>query len=236
MKITEIIMPRSESLNEGMLSAFFKKDAAQWIKLLIKLGISAAPIWKYNQNIKEYEKKYKSGEWTKAQFDEVRRSELTIVVERIAAGLLGSKLIGSMASVLSFAKIPQLFPKMYYLIYSLSVAGQLKFIEWINSEEGRTWLSYLITDKFIDISPLVGGGTAALLDKLESLIPGFEGIPQTVNKTPTQPTPSTALTAPQKQPDQSAALTAPQKQPRGDDINWALQKSAAGQPFNVYLK
>jgi len=154
------------------------QSALQWISVL---GAAGLPIIDYNKRMNYYVSNYlATGEWTLEEYEAARRQEASVMIGKIAIGLSGAgilKTAGGLAKIL-VGWMPLVGKPFSALVNTLTTAGVAAAAVFLNSDTGRKWVATVfanqaLADGAFDISPIIGGGTTALIDQFKELVPSF---------------------------------------------------------------
>ena len=173
----------------GMLAGAHEK-----MQTLVKWGIAVAPIVQYNLKMRKWDQQLASGAIDQATYDEIRRKEMSISIAEVAAGLTGATFLKGFGSASSW--MTSWSPKLTSVVRGLTTAGQAAAVLWLNSDEGRKWVSYTIFNELYDISDILGGKPVEWLDKFKSLIPGLNSGTSGVSGPQQSAAPAGTTTAP----------------------------------------
>lgn len=154
----------------GAISTGVKKGASGINKLLL-IGLTADPFYEYNSRMSKWEDLLKAGKITQEDYDSIRQKELGTLVAHVAANLGGLAVFKSFGAGAKF--LGGWIPGFRPLVTGLTTAGAAAMAYWWQTDEGRKWLSYAIVNEMYDLSPLIGGAAANLIDTVKSKIPGF---------------------------------------------------------------
>lgn len=174
-------------------------EFASKINTLAKWGIATAPIVQYNIRMNKWQKKLEAGEITPEEFEAIRQKELATMVGQMSVSL------GSLAVFKSFATgakflvnwIPKLGPVLSGALTASSTVGA-GLVAWWASQSGREWITWAICDAFVDLSPILGGVPARVIDMFKDKVDELKTGKQSAG----QPAASAA-----QQPGQAAAFT-----------------------------
>ena len=211
MKIQEILEEQNQ-LNEGLSSIIkqlFKPGAEKLIYKLTTIGVSAVPIWNYLKDLSVYKYQLSTGKIDKDQYEMINRRQLTIMATEIASSLMVGGLLRTFAKFMSLVTFMN--PTVRTILAGLTTYGQLEFMKHIDSDEWRQKIAWLLCGEIVDISPVVGGGIAKILDELTELVADIKNPGSTK---PAAPSPST-------QPDTTMKQT--KLPPRSEEHTSELQ-------------
>lgn len=200
--------------------------ANEKLQTLIKWGIVVDPILQYNIKMKKWDAQLASGAIDQATYDDIRKKELSISIAAFATGLAGSTFIKGFGSASSW--LTSWSPTLTSIIRGITTAGQAATVYWLNSEQGRHWISYLVFNDLYDISDILGKPTT-LIDQFKSMVPGFNGPPAAQGGTAAAPTGTTTGTA-------SAAAPAAQQSSMLKGTNMQSINTGPDGPVDIAFK
>lgn len=145
-------------------AASMLNNTAGLISRLTALGISTAAVLQYNKKMDAWQVDLDKKSITPDQFELARRQELAVMIEQIAASLVTFGAARSLTLLL-----PGTISK------GLSTYGMYKMADYLMTDEGRKLLATLTVNEYYDLTPILGGVPAKMLDKVKSMIPSFNG-------------------------------------------------------------
>ena len=202
-------------------AASMVNKTAGLVSKLTALGISTAAVLQYNRRMDAWQHDLDNNDITQDQFELARRQELAVMISQIALSL------GTYGAARSLtALLPGTISK------GLSAYGMYKMGDYLMTNEGRQTLATVLVNEYYDLTPILGGVPAKMLDKIKSMVPGFNndkssGQPGQGNpggQSPSAaPSGTTTDTAYKTQPSQNipgSNLTSTNTGPNSFDIGW----------------